>query len=87
MRIINIIEIKSGILSQVLSWQIYEDQFSADILEEVREKFSEMVTADLNSKNITDEEEVQIGFLNDDNTEIYSVEDYYLFIHWSDLQN
>ena len=83
MRIINVIEIVSGIPNKIESFPIYEDQLSEEIVDEAEKLFIEMILKkELEFNEVLTEEEKEF-FLDEgyyDNKNGYA-----LYIIWSEI--
>ena len=83
MRIINVIEIVSGIPNKIESFPIYEDQLSEEIVDEAEKLFIEMILKkELEFNEVLTEEEKEF-FLDEgyyDNKNGYE-----LYIIWSEI--
>ena len=57
MRIINVLELLDGIPSDLVSFVIYEEQLSEDVVEEAEQLFIEKINKDISPDLLTEDEE------------------------------
>ena len=67
MRILNIVEVLNGTISQILSFPVYEEQLSQDVVDDAENTFKSIIN-EVNGIDTEDMESfIEDGYYSDDN--------------------
>lgn len=77
MRILNVIELLNGTITQILSYPVYEEQLSQDVVDEAEKMFTSIIN-EVNGTDIEDMDSfIEDGYYSDDNG-------WELYLTWSE---